>query len=355
MPASITLLTVALAASGVQAPPGAAADSARARALVAEARTHLAANRLDTAVTLLQAALASPGAASGAARAEIFLLFAIALHFQGNAPGMGRAVAEALAAEREFQALNLAAVAPEVAESLEARRAAGRRGDPLEDLVAPQPEGPFRVVYPRHLVGGGIEGRVILSGVVDTSGRVDSASIRVVEAAHADFVEPARKALLEGRFHPARLDGRPVPMVVRVPFDFYVGERGAPTPPTDTVAGAVRDCMRRCKGGERKPVLLSFPNLWQLYGAPYPINANRTREFLLAQFIVDETGATRAGSIVIAAGTARLLEDAFRRGLMQARFRPAMAGHEPVAAVVELRIEVRREGTGMVTYSVSGP
>lgn len=81
-------------------------------------------------------------------------------------------------------------------------------------------------VYPELFRQAGIEGRVILEARVDSTGRVRRASISVVSATHPGFVEPARQALIATLFRPARVNGRAVSTLVRVPFAFSI--RGGP-------------------------------------------------------------------------------------------------------------------------------
>jgi protein TonB len=85
-----------------------------------------------------------------------------------------------------------------------------------EVLTGPLP------VYPELLRQAGVQGHVVLEAVVDTTGRVRPASISVVSATNPGFVAPARQALLATLFRPARVGGRAVPMLVRVPFDFTI-------------------------------------------------------------------------------------------------------------------------------------
>jgi TonB family protein len=89
-----------------------------------------------------------------------------------------------------------------------------------EVLTGPLP------LYPELLRTAGIEGRVILEGWVDTTGRVAAASVVVVSATNPGFVAPARRALLETLFRPARVGGRAVRMLVRVPFEFTIRGTG---------------------------------------------------------------------------------------------------------------------------------
>lgn len=76
--------------------------------------------------------------------------------------------------------------------------------------------------YPELLRRAGVEGLVVLEAVVDSTGRVQPGSIAVVSATNPGFVEPARRALRATLFRPARVAGRAVAMLVRVPFAFAI-------------------------------------------------------------------------------------------------------------------------------------
>ena len=85
-----------------------------------------------------------------------------------------------------------------------------------EVLTAPLP------TYPELLRQAGVEGRVVLEAVVDTTGRVVVQSIALVSTTHPAFVEPARQALLKTLFRPALAGGKPVRLRVRIPYDFTI-------------------------------------------------------------------------------------------------------------------------------------
>lgn len=76
------------------------------------------------------------------------------------------------------------------------------------------------LAYPPEMFLGGIEGEVVLQGVVDTAGRVDSASIRVLSTTNAAFDAPAVAMLLGTRFRPAQRDGEPINALIEVPISF---------------------------------------------------------------------------------------------------------------------------------------
>lgn len=100
----------------------------------------------------------------------------------------------------------------------------GNGGEPGFSVSEAAPEvlaGPLPL-YPDLLRQAGVEGQVILEARVDSTGRVQKGSVSVVFATHPGFVESARQALMVTLFRPARVNGRAVAMLVRVPFAFSI-------------------------------------------------------------------------------------------------------------------------------------
>jgi periplasmic protein TonB len=81
--------------------------------------------------------------------------------------------------------------------------------EPAVLLTQPPPR------YPGALLFAQVAGAVLLEFVVDTAGRVETGSVRVVESSHRGFEDAARVAVLGARFHPATLRGRPVRQLTR--------------------------------------------------------------------------------------------------------------------------------------------
>jgi protein TonB len=74
--------------------------------------------------------------------------------------------------------------------------------------------------YPERLRDSGIEGSVLVQFAVDTTGRVDMASLKILESTHALFTDAVRDALARFRFRPAEVGGRRVPALAQMPFEF---------------------------------------------------------------------------------------------------------------------------------------
>ena len=76
--------------------------------------------------------------------------------------------------------------------------------------------------YPPNLLALGTEGIVYAQFVVDTSGAVDTTSIRVLSSAHPEFEQSVRTALREMRFRPAKRGSHRVRQLVEQHFRFTI-------------------------------------------------------------------------------------------------------------------------------------
>lgn len=76
--------------------------------------------------------------------------------------------------------------------------------------------------YPALLRAARIDGRVRLEFVVDTLGRPERPTLRVIDATHQAFVPEARRAILGSRYRPGRLRGRRVRVLVSQVVEFAV-------------------------------------------------------------------------------------------------------------------------------------
>ena len=77
-------------------------------------------------------------------------------------------------------------------------------------------------IYPDSLQRLGIEGSVMAQFVVDTTGRVEMESVRLLESTNLRFTESVLAALPRMLFRPAMHNGRKARQVVEVPFRFRV-------------------------------------------------------------------------------------------------------------------------------------
>jgi protein TonB len=76
--------------------------------------------------------------------------------------------------------------------------------------------------YPDILKQAGVEGEVLAQFVVDTSGRAEINTFKVLKTTHELFTVAVRSALPTMRFFPAEVGGRKVKQLVQQPFSFTI-------------------------------------------------------------------------------------------------------------------------------------
>jgi TonB family protein len=74
--------------------------------------------------------------------------------------------------------------------------------------------------YPPLLRDAGVGGTVQLSFRVNEDGRVDPSTIEVVSSDNEQFSEAAKKVVERMRFRPAKVNDRPVKVLVQLPIQF---------------------------------------------------------------------------------------------------------------------------------------
>jgi protein TonB len=78
--------------------------------------------------------------------------------------------------------------------------------------------------YPEILKSASVEGEVMAQFVVDTSGRAEPGSFKVLKSSHELFTSAVREALPRMRFLPAEVGGRKVKQLVQQPFQFALSK-----------------------------------------------------------------------------------------------------------------------------------
>jgi TonB family protein len=81
--------------------------------------------------------------------------------------------------------------------------------EPAVVLSQPMPQ------YPTSLASVGVEGRVTAEFVIDTTGKVEPVSFRVIESTHPAFESAARRAITGSIFRPAHVSTVPVRQLTR--------------------------------------------------------------------------------------------------------------------------------------------
>lgn len=90
---------------------------------------------------------------------------------------------------------------------------------PMPD-TAPRPLKTKPPRYPSKLREQGVSGAVILTVIIEDTGRVSS--VEVAKASRDEFREPAIHAVREWTFEPAKLKGQAVRARVSIPLSFSV-------------------------------------------------------------------------------------------------------------------------------------
>jgi protein TonB len=74
--------------------------------------------------------------------------------------------------------------------------------------------------YPELLKQAGIQGRVLVQAIVDTLGRAEAGSIKVLQSPNPGFDQSAKNYVQKALFRPARVHGRAVRVLIQIPIEF---------------------------------------------------------------------------------------------------------------------------------------
>ena len=78
--------------------------------------------------------------------------------------------------------------------------------------------------YPDMLRSANVEGEVLAQFVVDTTGRYEAGSFKVLKSSHDLFTNAVKAALQNMNFYPAEVGGRKVKQLVQMPFVFSLNK-----------------------------------------------------------------------------------------------------------------------------------
>ena len=88
----------------------------------------------------------------------------------------------------------------------------------VDEIPALVSAGPMR--YPDVLRAAGISGRVVVKFVVDTTGHIDPSTIQIVSTPHQGFVNAAKELVAKSLYHPGKVHGQPVAVLVQQAINF---------------------------------------------------------------------------------------------------------------------------------------
>jgi periplasmic protein TonB len=89
----------------------------------------------------------------------------------------------------------------------------------VEKQVAPYPNNPAPR-YPDMLRSANVEGEVVVQFTVDTTGRAEMSTVKIIKSTHDLFTNSVKSALPNMRFYPAEYGGKKVKQFVQMPFQF---------------------------------------------------------------------------------------------------------------------------------------
>jgi TonB family protein len=183
-------------------------SSQRSGQLLTDARDQIRAQNLDSAITLLQV-LTTPGQADSSARAEAFVWLGVATFYKGQDSLAGYDFKAALDNNPLLTpAAVLARLDSGLAALWERQQTTVLCGEALpawlddfgptvaslnsDARAAHRPEvisGPT-VSYPDNLRRADVQGRVMVRALIDTLGRAERGSVRIISTPHRDFNGP---------------------------------------------------------------------------------------------------------------------------------------------------------------------
>jgi TonB family protein len=215
--------------------------------------------------------------------------------------------------------------------------------------------------YPDLLRNAGVDGQVVAQFVVDTSGRPDMLTFRVVKSTHDLFTASVRATLPNIRFYPAEVGNRKVKQLIQMPFDFSMGQGTGQL--GTVVVTALQSPSRNPTVASTSPVrvvgvpprgaaaTIAPPGTYleyQVSKAVSPRPGNRAPRYpdalrqanvegeVLAQFVVDENGVADTASFRVLRSTHDLFSITVRDALSGFRFYPAELDGRPVKQVVQM-------------------
>jgi len=99
-------------------------------------------------------------------------------------------------------------------------------------------------VYPEQLKKTGVEGSVWLKATVDETGKVSEVSVE--KATNKDFVSAATDAVKQWEFNPGTKNGKPIKVVVVIPFSFKLDKRseGSEKEELKNIEEKIKDLVR---------------------------------------------------------------------------------------------------------------
>jgi TonB family protein len=230
----------------------------------------------------------------------------------------------------------------------------------VEQPARPAPNNPA-AKYPDLLRQAGVDGEVLIQFVVDTTGRADMRTFKVLKSTHDLFTASVRASLPNMTFYPAEVGGKKVKQLLQMPFEFSMGQsKNGPLQPVvitalqnpsagATVQKAPAQMVSVPKSGTASTTApagtyFEYQVTWAV--SPRPGNAGprypdalrqaNIEGQVLAEFIVDENGMADTASFKILKSTHDLFSVTVRNALPGFHFYPAELNGRAVKQVVQM-------------------
>jgi TonB family protein len=207
-----------------------------------DALSQIRAHRLDSAITLLHTITTSRQADSSE-RADAFLWLGVASFYKGQDSAAGAAFRDALGINALMTPAGVLAKLDSGVAALWEREQTRALCDealpawlpPSSPSLTPDPlnsearaaqspaivSGP-QLWYPDNLRRAGIQGRVLARAIIDTLGRAERRSVRILWTAHPDFNDPVIEYIKHAHFSVAVWGARRTRACVVVPVSFTI-------------------------------------------------------------------------------------------------------------------------------------
>jgi TonB family protein len=216
--------------------------------------------------------------------------------------------------------------------------------------------------YPDMLREAGVDGQVLAQFVVDTTGRANMLTFKVLKTSHDLFTASVRSALPNMTFAPAEVGGKKVKQLIQMPFEFSMGHSTngqlQPVVTTAREAEALKASVAKtspvqvvgvpARGVAPKALPEGTYFEYQVTKAVSPQPGNNAPRYpdvlrqaniegeVLAQFIVDETGAPIMSSFGVLKSSHDLFSVTVHDALPTMRFHPAELNGRTVKQLVQM-------------------
>jgi len=180
-----------------------------------------------------------------------------------------------------------------------------------------------RPAYPDSLRARGVEGRVVLQVVVDSTGQAEPGTATVLQSTHPGFNQAAIDFVNAARFRPARYHGRAVPATVTVPIDFKVDRRSA---------GGVFLVNQV----DQPPALISTERAVRPAGVAGTGGGSDVQ--VLMETVIDTNGRAEPGSVRVLSTPARVFAAPATAFVLGARFSPGQIGGRKVRVLMTVAV-----------------